>query len=153
MGQHDCCYLEHMPLSSASELLPETSELDIKSILLLDDDVELSDALKSVLESHNFVVTTVGDGGEGLREVMQTDFEAIVCDLMMPGMPGDMFYLAVTKVKPHLADRFVFITGHKGNPKVDEFLESIDPVVLYKPVATDELVRMIALVMRNRKQQ
>ena len=138
-----------MPSSPTPQLLPETSELEIKSILLLDDDLDLADALKGLLESHNFVVTTVGDGAAGLREVMEIDFDVIICDLLMPGMPGDMFYLAVNKVKPQLADRFVFITGHKGTPKVDEFLHSIDGIVLHKPVLADELVRMISLVLQQ----
>jgi CheY-like chemotaxis protein len=138
-----------MPVSTAADLLPSTSELEIKSILLLDDDVDLADALKDLLESHNFVVTTATNGGDGLREVMETDFDVIVCDMLMPGMPGDMFYLAVQKVKPLLADRFVFITGHRGNPKVDTFLSGIDALVLYKPVLTEELVRMISFVMQK----
>jgi len=138
-----------MSVSRTAELLPETSELDIKSILLLDDDAELAYTLKSLLESHNFVVTPVSDGAAGLREVMEIDFDVIICDLLMPGMPGDMFYLAVNKVKPQLADRFVFITGHKGTPKVDEFLQNVDGVVLYKPVLIDELIRMIGLVIQK----
>ena len=77
------------------------------------------------------------------------DYDVIVCDMMMPQMPGDMFYLAVNKVKPQLADRFVFITGHKGTPKVDEFLQSIDGIVIHKPVLTDDLVRMISLVLQK----
>ena len=138
-----------MPMPSASELPQETSELDIKSILLLDDDTDLSDALKELLEARNFVVTTATDGAGGLREVMQMDFDVIICDLLMPGMPGDMFHLAVKTVKPHLAERFLFITGHKGNPKVDEFLKGIDALVLFKPVLIDELVRMISLVLQR----
>lgn len=136
-------------MPSASELPQETSELDIKSILLLDDDTDLSDALKELLEARNFVVTTATDGAGGLREVMQMDFDVIICDLLMPGMPGDMFHLAVKTVKPHLAERFLFITGHKGNPKVDEFLKGIDALVLFKPVLIDELVRMISLVLQR----
>src|SRR5882672_11486609 len=90
---------------------PEPS-LEIKSILLLDDDVELADTLKSLLESRNFVVTTVRNGVEGLREAMSLDFDVIMCDLMMPTMPGDMFFTAVQRTKPHLCERFIFITGH-----------------------------------------
>src|SRR5258707_13836795 len=138
-----------MPAPSTSELPPETSELEIKSILLLDDDTELAETLKELLESRNFVVTTAGDGAGGLREVIEMDFDVIICDMLMPGMPGDMFYLAVKKVKPQMAGRFLFITGHRGNPRVDEFLQSIDALVLFKPVLTDELVRMISLVLKQ----
>src|SRR5438105_13792422 len=123
-----------MPITTASETLPEKPELEIKSILLLDDDVELADTLKELLEKRNFVVTTVPNGVEGLHEVMALDFDIIMCDMMMPAMPGDMFYTAVERTKPHLCPRFIFITGHSGNPKVSDFLKRINALALYKPV-------------------
>lgn len=138
-----------MPAPSTSDLPPATSEHEIKSILLLDDDTDLADALKELLESRNFVVTTANDGAAGLREVIDMDFDVIICDMLMPGMPGDMFYLAVKKTKPRMAERFLFITGHRGNPKVDDFLQSINALVLFKPVMTDDLVRMISLVLKQ----
>src|ERR1700722_18930367 len=100
-----------------------SQDLDIKSILLLDDDIELADTLKLLLESRNFLVTTVKNGVEGLHEVMSMDFDIVMCDMIMPTMPGDMFYLAVQRTKPHLCNRFIFITGHSGNPKIDDFLK------------------------------
>lgn len=130
-------------------LHPERSELDIKSILLLDDDEELAETLKSLLESHNFIVTTVTNGAEGFRETMTTDFDVIICDMLMPTMPGDMFYLAVKKTKPHLAKRFLFITGYADHPKVNDFLGSIEALVMFKPVLSDDLVRMISLVLKR----
>ncbi len=126
-----------------------TTELEIKNILLVDDDADLAGALKALLEAHNYLVTTVGDGAAALREVMSMDFDVIVCDMMMPEMPGDMFYLAVQKTKPELARRFLFITGHGDNPKVDAFLKANDGLVIYKPVRTEELVQMISLVMQR----
>ena len=127
----------------------DSMDLDIKSILLLDDDLELADTLKMLLESRNFLVTTVKNGVEGLREVMALDFDVIMCDMLMPAMPGDMFYLAVQRTKPQLSKRFIFITGHPGNPKIDEFLKTVDAMVLYKPVVTDDLVRAISFVLKN----
>ena len=138
-----------MPVPSTSDLPPVTSDLEIKSILLLDDDTDLADALKGLLESRNFVVTTANDGVAGLREVMDVDFDVIICDMLMPGMPGDMFYLAAKTVKPQSADRFLFITGHRGNPKVDEFLQSIDALVIFKPVMIEDLARMISLILQQ----
>lgn len=124
-------------------------ELEIKSILLVDDDADFAEALRTLLEARNFVVTVVKNGAAALHEVMALDFDVIICDLMMPHMPGDMFYLAVQKAKPALAKRFVFITGQSGTPKVDAFLKQIDARVLFKPVLTEDLIQMISLVLKE----
>lgn len=130
----------------------EVPGLEIKSVLLVDDDPELAQTLKLLLESRNFVVTTASNGVEALREVMSLDFEVILCDMMMPHMAGDMFYLAVQRTKPHLCERFIFITGHADNPKVTDFIEKVDGLVLFKPVPIEDLVGMISLALRRGEQ-
>ena len=127
---------------------PQNS-IDIKSILLVDDDEDLADTLKELLEARNFVVAVQPNGAAALREVQAIDYDVIVCDMLMPKMAGDLFYLAVKKIKPELADRFVFVTGHADNPKVEGFLNSINALVVFKPVLTEELVRMISLVLQR----
>ena len=77
------------------------------------------------------------------------DFDVIICDMAMPTMPGDMFYLAVQKVKPHLCPRFLFVTGNGGDPRTNDFLQSSDGLVLFKPVPSDELLQMISLVLQR----
>ncbi len=139
------------PNPLAHEPSREVPDLEIKSILLLDDDVELADTLKTLLETHNYIVTIAKNGVEGLREVMSLDFDIIMCDMMMPAMPGDMFYLAVERIKPQLCRRFVFLTGHADNPKVSEFLARIKATVLYKPVTNEELIHTIALVLQKER--
>ena len=130
-----------------------SQDLEITNILLLDDDVELSDTLKLLLESRNFIVTTAHNGVEGLREVMGMDFDVIICDMMMPRMPGDMFYLAVQKVKPYLCSRFLFVTGNGDDPRTNDFLQRSDGLVVFKPVPTDELLQMISLVLQRNMRQ
>ncbi|HZJ17796.1 MAG TPA: response regulator [Chthoniobacteraceae bacterium] len=150
----------------------KTSAFGKKHILLLDDDVELADSLKHLIESSSivvsaesssalsaagfpladtrkFVVTTAGNGTDGLREMKDADFDVIICDLEMPKMAGDTFYLAVKKSKPHLCDRFLFVTGHSTNPKYEEFLKKTGRIVLIKPVPIDELVSTIAFVIKQ----
>jgi DNA-binding response OmpR family regulator len=141
-----------MPAAITTELDAATN-LDIKSILLLDDDIELADTVKNLLERHNFVVTTVKNGVGGLREVMAMDFDVIICDMMMPTMPGDMFYLAVKKVKPSHCSRFLFVTGHGSDEKVNKFVQTTEGLVVYKPVPADEMLMMISLVIQRNEEQ
>lgn len=140
-----------LPTEPACEL-DAASNLDITTILLLDDDAELADTLKSLLQARNFLVTTVKNGVEGLREVMTMDFDVVLCDMLMPTMPGDMFYLAVQKVKPHLCSRFLFITGNGGDHRTNDFLQKTDGLVVFKPVPNDELIQMISLVLKRNAQ-
>ena len=142
-------YLDTMSPPKAVATTDTSTELDIKNLLLVDDDEQLAESLRELLEAHNFVVTTARNGVEGVKEVMSLDFDAIVCDMMMPGMAGDMFFLAVQRTKPELCKRFVFITGHGGDPKVDTFIRSVDGLVLFKPVRIDDLVRMIGLAIKR----
>ena len=128
--------------------------LEIMNILVVDDNVQIADMLKMLLEARDFVVTTVQDGLSALKEVMDLDYDVIICDIEMPKMPGDMFYLATQKLKPELAKRFVFVTGHGDNPRVEAFLKQVDGLVIFKPVHTGELINMVSLVLsRVQKEQ
>ncbi len=125
----------------------DSNQHEIRNILLLDNDIELADTLKQLLELRNYLVTTVSNGVEGLREVMEFDFDVILCDLMMPQMPGDMFYLAVKKVKPEMAKRFIFITGHGDDPKIRIFLSQAEGIVLRKPILSEDLIQAISFII------
>jgi two-component system cell cycle sensor histidine kinase/response regulator CckA len=117
-----------------------------KRVLLLEDDVDLCQALKDWLEMNECRVTIVHRGVEGVTEVLKSDFDAIVCDMVMPLMPGDMFYLAVSKAKPHLCSRFVFITGHRDRPDIAKFLWEFHGPTLNKPLDLEELLGAVRKV-------
>ena len=130
--------------SNNSEKTPEAPQKRRPSVLLLDDDIDLCEALKATLEEQGYEVTAVHRGLEGVRTIVTRDYDVIVCDMMMPTMPGDMFYFAVQRLKPHLCSRFIFITGHQGTPKVDAFLSSVAARTLYKPLTIKKLLASIA---------
>ena len=117
-----------------------------KKVLLLEDDEDFRDIIKEFLESHFYNVVTVRNGVEGVREIMASDFEVILCDMMMPTLPGDMFYLAVERMRPHLCDRFIFMTGYKGDGKVAAFIKKVSGTMLNKPFLVNDLLEMIAFV-------
>ena len=119
------------------EKVHEVSETDLppsaRKILLLEDDPELAALLEDHLNSQGFLVSYVKSGVEGLKRVMMGDFDIILCDMMMPNLSGDMFYLAVERTKPQLCKRFIFMTGHKGDPKIDAFIRKVRGLMLWIP--------------------
>ena len=119
----------------------------LKSLLILEDDPDFSEMLRLFLEDNSFKVTCVANGVEGLRQVLSNDFDIIICDLVMPNLPGDMFYRAVERTKKRLCKRFVFITGHRSEPKWHEFLSKVGGPVLEKPFKMADLVSTIQTLL------
>jgi DNA-binding NtrC family response regulator len=117
-----------------------------KKVLLLEDDAPFKEIMYCFLTENNFEVVAVQNGVEGVHEVLASDFEVILCDMVMPTLPGDMFYRAVERMRPHLCDRFIFMTGYRGNTKVNEFIAGVNGTVLMKPFHVDDLLELIAFV-------
>ena|SRR5271154_4169598 len=103
------------------------------TVLVLEDDTDFANTLRDSLESLGYRVTIVPTGAEGVQQILASDFDAIVCDMVMPNFPGDMFYLAVQRSRPHLCKRFIFITGHQDNPKIAQFIKQSGRLVFWKP--------------------
>lgn len=120
-----------------------------KLALMLEDDLDFSALVKEFLESAGYEVTCAISGVEGLKHIMARDFDVILCDMLMPKLPGDMFYRAVERTKPHLCKRFVFMTGHKGDPKIDAFIRSVRGLMLWKPFQLHDLTQALQVIARK----
>ena len=136
-----------MQIASPKSVPNHVSDGRVRKVLLLEDDVMLQDAVKEFLESHFYDVTAVSNGVEGVRAVLNDDFDIVVCDMMMPKLPGDMFYTAVERMRPHLCRRFIFITGHRGNPKINDFIKQVRGTMLPKPFRMEARIDTVALVL------
>jgi len=131
------------------EAPPRSKDLPALKVLLLDDQEDFRDVVRDYLISRFYKVTEVSNGAEGLRAIMQDTFDLIICDMMMPKVGGEMFYWAVTRVRPAARLRFIFITGYQNDPKVDHFFRRIQATVLPKPFKLEELNRSLLDVDRK----
>ena len=107
--------------------------------MLLEDRDDFRKVLDDYLVSRSFQVTSVPSGVEGLREIMKGTFDLIICDMMMPQVGGEMFYWAVTRVRPAAGQRFIFFTGHRNDPKIEFFFQRVNATVLIKPFKLEAL--------------
>ena len=133
------------------EISDEPTSARVKTVLVLEDDGDFAGMLKQMLEDQGYRLTVAASGAQGLRKVVATDFDAIVCDVVMPYCSGDVFYKALQRLKPHLCDRVVFITGHKSNPEVAAFIEQTGRMALWKPFRLAELFNALEIIT-GRKQ-
>jgi two-component system, cell cycle sensor histidine kinase and response regulator CckA len=118
-----------------------------KKILLLDDDVVLATTTRLILLEHGYDVEIASDGVQGIKMILGgTDYSVILCDMVMPNLAGDMFYMAVERSKPHLCKRFLFMTGNQGDRKIDEFIRKVRGLILWKPFQTHVLMESIRAV-------
>ena len=131
------------------EVPPEDVDGQAKRILLLEDRDDFREVLRDQLVSRFFQVTSVQSGVEGLREIMKGRFDLIICDMMMPRMGGEMFYWAVTRMRPATAQRFIFFTGHRNNPAIEFFFKRVNATVLIKPFKLSALDSAISDIFRK----
>jgi len=125
----------------------KTHDIRMKHVLVVDDDPDVAESYKEMLQANDYMVTVSPNGVEGLKTIMHMDVDAIFCDMMMPHMAGDMFYLAVERVKPHLCPRFIFVTGYEGNPKFEAFFKKVNGTVLYKPITMGKLIGTLNVML------
>jgi CheY-like chemotaxis protein len=118
-----------------------------RHVLIVDDNLDLAQAFKEVLEAHDYEVSTVPNGVLALKQLALREVDAVLCDLKMPQLDGDVLYAAVKRIRPALGGRFVFITGEADDPKFQPFLSTVEAPVLQKPVAVHLLVETLEKVL------
>jgi two-component system cell cycle sensor histidine kinase/response regulator CckA len=115
----------------------------LKAVLVVDDDKQLASALQWILRDENYLVDVAFDGEEALLKVKVHEYDAVICDVMMPRLRGDEFYVQAKKLRPNLADRFIFITGFAADSNIREFLSARRMKHLIKPFRIDELIACV----------
>jgi DNA-binding response OmpR family regulator len=115
----------------------------LKAVLVVDDDKQLASALQWILADENYLVDIAFDGEEALLKVKVHEYDAVICDVMMPRLRGDEFYVQAKKLRPNLADRFIFITGFAADSDIREFLSARRLKYLIKPFPIKQLMTCV----------
>src|ERR1700719_2255022 len=103
-------------------LQPHVNTLRLKAILVVDDDQQLASALQWILADENFLVDVAFDGEQALVKVKVHEYDAVICDLKMPHLRGDEFYLKAKEMRPGRGSPFIFLSGIATYPNIGPFL-------------------------------
>ena len=79
-------------------------------ILIIDDERAIRYSLKEILEMEEYQVETAENGAEGIEKAEKEKFDAIFCDIKMPGMDG--IEVLETLLRDGVESPMIMISGH-----------------------------------------
>lgn len=119
-----------------------------KTVLIVEDQPEVTTLLRQVLEKDGFVTQSACNGAEALQKVAAAPPDAIILDFMLPGMNG-LELNSRLKVNPESRDIPLFIVTGKGHlPELMELRRDPNVVAyLEKPFQIAVLLQKIREIL------
>ena len=121
---------------------------ETKVILIVDDDMELSDGLRAVLERQGHKVIQARDGQHGKQAIYQHHPDLVILDMMMPRMGG---YPVLEHFRGKTdAPPIIMITANEGSrhKAYAEYLGVVD--YIRKPFAMERLLEAVNRMLKEK---
>ena len=116
-------------------------------VLVVDDEPVVRDAIRLVLGSEGFAVETVPDAEAALAHPAFADCRLVICDLMLPGLPGLDLIQAIRARRAGVA--ILAITGYATGEVATRAASAGATLFLAKPFDHDELSDQVRRVLQR----
>ncbi len=111
------------------------------TILVVEDDVDLNEIYKEILELHEFDVETALNGEEGVKKFTEFNPSLVIMDGDMPILDGYQAFKQIKEIDVNA--NVVIITGFSEfEPKSQEAIKEGLIKVISKPLGVDELLEL-----------
>ena len=117
-------------------------------ILVVEDEIQLADALSEILRRNMYTVDTSYDGTDGLDNAMSGVYDCIILDVMLPGING---FEVLRKLRKEKISTPVLLLTAKS--EVEDKINGLDigaDDYLTKPFVTGELLARIRALTRRK---
>ena len=147
------CFRLSLPLSgeagppTVATPLDDAAQSQRSRVLVVDDEAEVAELIRDMLESAGHDVAVAESGAVALELLDTARFDAIVSDLRMPDMDGAALRREVQRLHPALAARMMFITGDTLSPGARDFLDATGCPRLDKPFGKSDLLGAVSLML------
>jgi DNA-binding response OmpR family regulator len=121
----------------------------MKSILVIEDDVDIAETVKYNLEAEGFVVEVAASGEQGLSRAVDSPPAAIILDLMLPGMSGIDVCRKLRLENETRRTPIIMLTAKASENDRIEGLDSGADDYLAKPFSVRELMARVRAVLRR----
>ncbi|MDF1763171.1 MAG: response regulator, partial [Oleibacter sp.] len=118
----------------------------MKSVLLIDDDIELSELLQEYLGMEGFTLTAVHDGEAGLKAALSGEYNLVLLDVMLPKKNG---FEVLRELRKQSAIPVIMLTARGESVDRVLGLEHGADDYIAKPYHHHELVARIKALFRR----
>jgi DNA-binding response OmpR family regulator len=123
------------------------------TVMVVDDDPNALDIVRTFLESRGYPVATARDGSEALAMLEEVQPAIVLLDVMMPGMDG-WEVARVIKNHPNFGStRVVMLTARSDFADKHEGLRAGADDYIVKPIQLQELGERVELNLKAREKQ
>jgi two-component system NtrC family sensor kinase len=120
--------------------------------LLIEDEPGVMAYVRATLERSGYTVVCSESGAEGLRLLESGEFLGVVSDMRTPGgVNGADVHAWVTRHRPQLAQRIVFITGDIANEETVAVLRQTGAPCVEKPFRVQQFISVVEKTMGKAK--
>ncbi|HEV8410546.1 MAG TPA: HD domain-containing phosphohydrolase [Gemmatimonadaceae bacterium] len=120
----------------------------VRRVLVVDDEESIRNAMGKFLKARGYDVA-VADSGAAALEILQNErFDALLCDVRMPGMSGTEVVPRAIELRPDIA--VLMLTAVNDAPTATEALAHGAMDYLMKPVELDDLAKAVERALRKR---
>jgi len=117
-------------------------------ILIAEDEIELSNALRMVFEKKNYIVDTVYDGEDALNYALSGNYDGLILDIMMPKLDGIEVLKRLRNSSVSIP--VMLLTAKSELPDRVEGFDAGADDYLPKPFAVSELLARVRAMLRRR---
>jgi PAS domain S-box-containing protein len=128
---------------------PEMNLAGFESILVIDDEVAVRQAAKSILESYGYRVVVAANGKEGLDlfEPLGEEFDAVLLDMTMPVMSGEETLVRLKTIRANIP--IVLSSGYNEAEATRRFTDKGLAGFVQKPYMASGLAETIKIALEN----
>ena len=116
-------------------------------ILLVEDEISLSNAVKRILEQQGYFVDTAYDGYAAVEYACSTNYKLIILDIMLPGLDG--FDVVRTLRREGVGTPILMLTARTSKHDKLAVLNCGADDYMTKPFDTDELLARVGALTRR----
>jgi len=120
------------------------------SILIVEDDVNIRQSLRTVLQQKGYNTDTAKNGEEAIRKSQTKFFNLALLDIKLPDMEGTKLLLIMHENLPKMMK--IMITGYPSLENAVEALNQGADAYIIKPVKPDKLLALIQEKLEEQRQ-